>query len=63
MVILYRKFGYILVFIISEIQIQMIIKIGTAKSTNAYLKAKYYFPYTTRILDLKLVFMEYAAPK
>ena len=30
---------------ISELQIKMIIKIGTAKSINAYLKAKYYiFP-------------------
>ena len=49
---------------ISELQIQMIIKIGRAKSTNACLKAKYYiFPDTTRILDLKLVFMEFAAPK
>ena len=50
-----------LVFNISDIQIQIIIKFGTAKLINMYFKAKD-IPFPTQILNLKYIFINYAAP-
>ena len=50
-----------LVYMISYIQIQMFIRLSTAKSINTYLKAKIY-PHTTRILNFRYEFNDFVPP-
>ena len=45
---------------ISTLQIQIIIKFGTAKSINVYVKANK-IPHMERRLNLKYVFIDFAA--